>query len=154
MEGIKIYTIDSKKMIKKGFPGWNPHQEQAKIYYSSIAKDDKCYKVQISDDNLINKLFRFTSISEEERILNIDDHGILISIRYISDDKYCMISSLPAFCNSDYMIAENLETKEKVYVLRDFETGIITDVTADYDKAVNIDQAQRNIREILYNNGY
>ena len=49
---------------------------------------------------------------------------------------------------------ENLDTKEKVYVLRDYDTGIITDVTTDYYKAVNAETAQRNISEILYNNGY
>ena len=122
MEGIKIYTIDSKKMIKKNLPGWNPHQEQAKTYYYSIVKDNKFYNVQISDDNLINELFGFTSISEEERVLNIDDYGILISIRYISDDKYCMtlyyhpknahvrhfnISNYVAD-ESDYMLADNI----------------------------------------------
>lgn len=74
--------------------------------------------------------------------------------RNIIKSENLIISNLPAFCNSNYMIAENLDTKEKIYVLRDFETGIITDVTTNYDKAVNIDQAQRNIKEILYNNGY
>lgn len=65
-----------------------------------------------------------------------------------------VISCLPAFCNSNYDVAENLDTKEKVYVLRDYDTGIITDVTTDYYKAVNAETAQRNISEILYNNGY
>lgn len=122
MERIKIYTIDSKKMIKKGLPGWNPHQEQAKTYYPFIEKNDKCYKVQISDDNLINELFGFTSISEKERVLNNDDYGILISIRYIVDDKYGMtlyyhpknthvrhfnISNYVAD-ESDYMLADKI----------------------------------------------
>ena len=48
-----------------------------------------------------------------------------------------IMSCLPAFCNSNYDVAKNLDTKEKVYVLRDYDTGIITDVTADYYKAVN-----------------
>lgn len=65
-----------------------------------------------------------------------------------------VISCLPAFCNSDYNMVEDLDTKKKVYVLRDHNTGIITDVTADYYKAVNDEVAQRNISEILYNNGY
>ena len=65
-----------------------------------------------------------------------------------------VMSCLPAFCNSDYDVAENLETKEKVYVLRDYDTGIITDVTTDYYKAVNDETAHRNISEILYNNSY
>ncbi len=48
---------------------------------------------------------------------------------------------LPAFCNSDYDVVENLDTKEKVYILRNYDTGIITDVTADYYKAVNVETA-------------
>ena len=74
--------------------------------------------------------------------------------RNIIKSENLIISNLPAFCNSDYMVAENLDTKEKVYVLRDFETGIIIDVTSDHDKAINIDYAERNIKEILHNNGY
>ena len=65
-----------------------------------------------------------------------------------------VMSCLPAFCNSDYDVAKNLDTKEKVYILRDYDTGIITDVTTDYYKAVNAKTAQRNISEILHNNGY
>lgn len=65
-----------------------------------------------------------------------------------------IISALPSFCGSDYEEAENLETKEKVYVLWDYDTGIITDVTEDFNKAVNVDRAERNIKEILHNNGY
>lgn len=90
MVGIKIYTIDSKKMIKKGLPGWNTDQEQAKIYFSSIEKDNKKYKVKIIDENLIKEVFALTSISEEKRILDINDFGMLISIRYIGEDNYCM----------------------------------------------------------------
>lgn len=43
-----------------------------------------------------------------------------------------IMSCLPASCNSNYNAVENLDTKEKVYVLRDYDTGIITDVTTDY----------------------
>lgn len=120
MEGIKIFTIDSKKMIKKSLPGWNPHQEQAKTYHSSIVKDEKCYKVQISDDNLINELFGFTSISEEERVLNIDDYGILISIRYISDDKYCMtLYYHPQNAHVRHFNISNYVADESDYILAD-----------------------------------
>lgn len=65
-----------------------------------------------------------------------------------------VIGALPSFCGSNYEVAENLETKEKVYVLYDYDTGIITDVTEDYYKAVNCERANRNIQEILHNNGY
>lgn len=46
------------------------------------------------------------------------------------------MSCLPASCNSNYNVVENLDTKEKIYVLRDYDTGIITDVTTDYYKAI------------------
>ena len=65
-----------------------------------------------------------------------------------------IMGNLPTFCNSDYLVAENLDTKEKVYVLRDFNTGIIIDVTSDRNKAINDEQIERNIKEILNNNGY
>lgn len=86
--------------------------------------------------------------------------SIKIGMRYrdvrnavIKSDNLVM-SCLPTFCNSDYDIVENLDTKEKLYILRDYDTGIIIDVTDDYNKAVNIESAERNIKEILYNNGY
>lgn len=78
-------------MIKKGLPGWNAEQEQAKTYFSSIEKDNKKYKVKITDENLIKEIFAFTSISEEKRVLDINDFGILVSIRYIEEDNYYMI---------------------------------------------------------------
>ena len=65
-----------------------------------------------------------------------------------------VIGALPNFCGSDYEMAENLKTKEKVYVLYDYNTDIITDVTEDFNKAVQIERAERNIKEILNNNGY
>lgn len=65
-----------------------------------------------------------------------------------------IMTCLPTFCGSDYDVVENLDTKEKVYVLRDYDTGIITDVTEDYNKAVNSDRAERNLKEILQINGY
>jgi hypothetical protein len=72
----------------------------------------------------------------------------------IMKSENLILTCLPAFCGSDYDIAENLDTKEKVYVLRDYDSGIITDVTEEYEKAVNCDRANRNISEILSNNGY
>ncbi len=74
--------------------------------------------------------------------------------REIIKSENLIIGNLPAFCNSDYMIAENLDTKEKVYVLRDFDTGIIIDVTSERNKTINDEQAEKNIKEILNSNGY
>lgn len=74
--------------------------------------------------------------------------------RDIIKSENLIMGNLPTFCNSDYMVAENLDTNEKIYVLRDFDTGIIIDVTSDRNKAINDEQAERNIKEILNNNGY
>lgn len=74
--------------------------------------------------------------------------------RDIIKSENLTMGNLPAFCNSDYMVAENLDTKERVYILRDFDTGIIIDVTSDRNKAINDEQAEINIKEILNNNGY
>jgi len=74
--------------------------------------------------------------------------------REIIKSENLIIGNLPSFCNSDYMVAENLDTKEKIYVLRDLDTGIIIDVTSDNNKAINNERAERNIKEILINNGY
>jgi len=120
MEGIKIYTIDSKKMIKNGLPGWNKDQEQAKTYHSSIEKDDKKYKVKIIDKKLIEEVFSFTSISKEKRILDVNDFGILISIRYIDDDNYGMtIYYHPQEANVEHYNISNYAKYESDYALAD-----------------------------------
>lgn len=91
---------------------------------------------------------------------NMKLSGIKIGMKYsdvrrkIIKSENLVIGNLPAFCNSDYMVAENLDTKEKIYVLRDFDTGTIIDVTSDRNKAINDERAERNIKEILNNNGY
>ena len=74
--------------------------------------------------------------------------------RNIIKSENLIIGNLPTFCDSDYMVAENLNTKEKVYVLRDFDAGIIIDVTSDRNKAISDEMADRNLKEILRNNGY
>lgn len=122
MDGIKIYTINYKKMIKIGMPGWNPHQEQARTYYSSIEKDDKNYSVEISDKKLIKEMFLLTKIKEELRNLDVSDDRVLLSIKYIEDDNYCLTIyyhpadsrarhktiSCYARNESDYKIAKNI----------------------------------------------
>ena len=51
--------------------------------------------------------------------------------------KNLTITCLPASCNSDYDVIKNLDTKEIIYILRDLDTGIITDVTTNYYKTIN-----------------
>lgn len=77
-------------MIKKGMPGWNLHQEQARTYYSSIEKDEKDYSVEIIDKSLIQEMFLFTAIKAELRNLDVNDDRVLLSIKYIEDNNYCL----------------------------------------------------------------
>lgn len=90
MDGIKIYTINYKKMIKKGMPGWNLHQEQARTYYPSIEKDDKDYSVEATDKNLIKEMFLLTNTKGELRNLDANDDRVLLSIKHIEDNNYCL----------------------------------------------------------------
>ena len=53
----------------------------------------------------------------------------------IIKSKNLIMRCLPTSCNSNYNVVENLDTKEKVYILRDCDTRIITDVTTNYYKA-------------------
>lgn len=120
MKGIKIYTIDSKKMIKKGLLGWNAEQEQAKTYFSLIEKDNKCYKIRIFDEKVIEELFTYTSIPKEKRILDTNDFGILISVRYIGEDNYCMtIYYHPKDRHVEHYNISNYEKYESDYALAD-----------------------------------
>lgn len=71
----------------------------------------------------------------------------------INKSNDLVMSCLPAFCCSDYDEVENLDTKEKIYVLRDYDTGIIIDVTTDYNKAVNAKtEIAYNTSELGYEN--
>ena len=88
MNGVKIYTIDRDKMIKVNEEGYNPHQEQAKIYHNRIEKDDKHYNVSITNEKLIKELFSFIQIPDELQELNKNDYGILLSIRHMENEKY------------------------------------------------------------------
>lgn len=86
--------------------------------------------------------------------------SIKIGMRYsdvrnkILKSKNLIIGALPVFCGSNYEMIEELNTKETIYVLWDYDTGIITDVTKEYCKAVKSDKAERNLKEILNNNVY
>lgn len=120
MEGIKIYTIDSKKMIKKSSLGWNAEQEQAKTYFSSVEKDNKKYKVKIINKKLIDELFEFTSIPKEKRVLDTDDYGILISVRCIEGSNFCMtLYYHPKDGHVEHYNISNYIKSESDYILAD-----------------------------------
>lgn len=65
-----------------------------------------------------------------------------------------IMDALPTFTMSAYDEVRNLDTKEKLYVLKDYETDTIIDVTSDFNKAVDNNKANECLREILENNGY
>ena len=126
------------------------HQEQPNEDYFEGINDYIEETMSIWNSHFFRRLeetmFKLSSIKVGMKYQNVRNE--------IIKSNNLVMSCLPAFCNSNYDVAENLNTKEKVYVLRDYDTGIITDVTTDYYKAVNAETAQRNISEILYNNGY
>ncbi len=120
MQGIKIYTIDSRKMIKRGLPGWKENQEQAKIYFPLIEKDNKHYKVKIVNEKLIEELFTHILIPKEKKILDANDFGILFSISYIKDDKYFMTMYYhPRNGHVEHYNISNYAKDESDYVLAD-----------------------------------
>lgn len=66
--------------------------------------------------------------------------SIKIGMRYrdvrieITKSTHLILKHLPACCNTDYELVKDLELKKEAYILRDYNTGIITDVTTDYSK--------------------
>ncbi len=120
MQGIKIYTIDSRKMIKRGSPAWKANQEQAKTYFPLIEKDNKQYKVKIVNEKLIEELFTHILIPKEKRILDVNDFGILFSISYIKEDKYFMTMYYhPQNGHVEHYNISNYAKDESDYVLAD-----------------------------------
>lgn len=72
--------------------------------------------------------------------------------RSILKDENVTVGELPSFMATKYVCAENIETKEKVYILRDYKSGIITDIQTDINKIYNQEVAENNIKEVLKNN--
>lgn len=67
----------------------------------------------------------------------------------VKKSENLIITPFPSFCNSKYQIAENLDTKEEMYLL--VKNGIIVDITTDDSKAYNYDEAERTLDFILGN---
>lgn len=72
----------------------------------------------------------------------------------LKNSNSIFLHALPSFLGTDYKEITNMETKEKIYILWDYDKDIIIDVTDDFNKAVNVERADRNMKEILFNNGY
>lgn len=67
---------------------------------------------------MIKELFEFTSIPKEKRILDADDYGILISIRYIQDTDYTMtIYYHSKGCYVEHYDISNYMKHESDYIL-------------------------------------
>lgn len=64
------------------------------------------------------------------------------------DDNDIIITPFPSFCNSSWLIAEDLETKERLYLL--VRDGIIVDITKDHSKTYDYDRAEKMLDFILF----
>lgn len=64
------------------------------------------------------------------------------------EDNDIIITSFPSFCNSEWLIAEDLGTKEKIYLL--VKNGIIMDITKDHSKTYDYKQAVKTLNFILF----
>ena len=63
-----------------------------------------------------------------------------------------VIGNLPVFMLTDYVSARDLETKEEVFILRDYKTGIITDVQTDVNKIYDSSKSEKILNEIVDKN--
>lgn len=64
------------------------------------------------------------------------------------EDNDIIITPFPSFCNSKWLIAEDLGTKEKLYLL--VRDSIIIDITKDHLKTYDYEQAERTLNFILF----
>lgn len=64
------------------------------------------------------------------------------------NDNDIIITPFPSFCNSEWLIAEDLGTKEKLYLL--VRDSIIVDVTKDHSKTYDYEQAEKTLNFILF----
>lgn len=64
------------------------------------------------------------------------------------DDCDIIIVPFPSFCNSEWLIAEDLGTKEKMYLF--VKDGMIVDITKDHSKTYDYEQAEKTLNFILF----
>lgn len=108
-----------------------------KMSWNDCGRLAKCVddSAQIDYDGII--------FDENQNIVEVKLSSIKVGMKYqdvrnkILKSYNLVIKCLPDFYNSNYDVVENLDTKEKVYILRDYNTGLITDVTIDYYRAIN-----------------
>lgn len=65
-----------------------------------------------------------------------------------NDDCNIIIVPFPSFCNSEWLIAEDLETKEKIYLL--VKDNVIVDITKDHSKTYDYERAEKTLNFILF----
>ena len=64
------------------------------------------------------------------------------------EDCDIIITPFPSFCNSEWLIAEDLGAKEKIYLL--VKDGLIVDITKDHSKTYDYEQAEKTLNFILF----
>lgn len=65
-----------------------------------------------------------------------------------NDDCDIIIVPFPLFCNSEWLIAEDLETKEKIYLL--VKDDVIAEITKVHSKTYDYEQAEKTLNFILF----
>ena len=65
-----------------------------------------------------------------------------------NDDCNIIIVPFPSCCNSEWLIAEDLETKEKIYLL--VKDNVIVDITKDHSKTYDYERAEKTLNFILF----
>ena len=113
---VLIYKIDSSKLVKIGEPGYQKGQEQAKIYFDEVPKDE--FTVAITGKELVERFGARANVdlSGNNRILvgvnNKDPLRIGMDIVYFDAQRGAASSHLIAHANvtqdSDFILAARL----------------------------------------------
>lgn len=67
----KLYTVDGQRMVQIGQPGYQPGQEQAKIYHDKISDIGLDYQADITDNGLAEQIRRLAGIPSEEKSMKV-----------------------------------------------------------------------------------
>ena len=113
---VLIYKIDSSKLVKIGEPGHQDGQEQAKVYFDEMPKDE--FTVAITGEEMIEIFGARANVdlSGNNRILvgvdNRDSQHICMDIVYFDNQRGSATSRLISHANipqdSDYILASKL----------------------------------------------
>ena len=73
--------------------------------------------------------------------------------KQVGMSKNLTMGALPTFIMSDYRVIQDLDTCEEIFIKTD-DKGIIIDITDDFKNITDLRRAEKNIKEILDNNGF